>query len=171
MDALRIGSTGHELRVRASVTARMARYAPPMRGWLLVLLFAAGCSPQYTREQADNCAAAESAGATFWSSVATDSPAHIRETALAAMPLLVERLKTYPPGSTGADEEIAGGIQGARLLQGAMARLDEAATEEQVDEALEGMAGWYRALTQRCEEVSQHIATPSNSAPAPAPGR
>jgi hypothetical protein len=141
-----------------------------MKRWLAVLFVAAGCSTQYTRVQADNCAAAEAAGATFVGSIAFDSPLHERETALAALPLLAERLKTYPPGSTGADEEIAGGIQGARLLQGAMARLDEAATEEQVDEALEGMAGWYRALTQRCEEVSQHIATPSNSAPAPAPG-
>jgi hypothetical protein len=141
-----------------------------MRRWLAVILVAAGCSTQYTGVQADNCAAAVSAGATFVGSVAFDSAAHERETALTALPLLVERLKTYPPGSTGADDEIAGGIQGARLLQDALARLDKAATKQQVDDAFGGLQGWYLALIRRCEDVSRHVATPSNSAPAPAPG-
>jgi hypothetical protein len=141
-----------------------------MKRWLAVLFVAAGCSTQYTRVQADNCAAAEAAGATFVGSIAFDSPLHERETALAALPLLAERLKTYPPGSTGADEEIAGGIQGARLLEDALARLDQAATKQQVDDALGGLQAWYLALIRRCGEVSRNLATPSTSAPAPAPG-
>lgn len=134
VNALGIGATGHAKEGYArAVTARTARYAHPMKGWLLVLPFAAGCSPQYTREQAKNCAAAESAGTAFWGSVAEDSPTHTRETALAALPVLIDRLKSFPPGSAGADEEIKGLISSATDLQAKVPALSPTATKEDTE--------------------------------------
>jgi hypothetical protein len=140
-----------------------------MKGWLLVLLFAAGCSPQYTREQAKNCAAAESAGTAFWGSVAEDAPTHTRETALAALPVLIDRLKSFPPGSAGADEEIKGLSSSATDLQAKVPSLSPTATKEDIATMFSGVLLWYNALIRRCQEIDQRLAAPSVPSPAPFP--
>ena len=129
-----------------------------MRALLAAILLAAGCSTQYTREQANKCAAAESDGTTFWAAIATDSPTHERETALAALPVLVDQLKNYPPGSTGADEAVAMLIRNGTDIEGAIPRLDQAATKEQIDRLLNPMLGWYNALVARCQGIAQRVA-------------
>ena len=116
-----------------------------MKRWTLVLLFAVGCTPQYTREQANNCAAAI---------VAVDSPT--RETVLAALPGLIDRLKSYPPGSTGADEEMRGLLDSAIHLQG----LGQGATEVEIGNSLDGLRLWFNALVRRCHEIDESLATP-----------
>jgi hypothetical protein len=140
-----------------------------MKGWLLILLFAAGCTPQYTREQGKNCDAAESAVITFLGSVAQDSPAHTRETALAALPAYIDRLKSYPPGSAGADEEIKGLINGAIYLQSRLPHLGDNATGDEVEALFEGLAHGRNAIGQRCLEIHQRLAAPSVPSPAPFP--
>jgi hypothetical protein len=140
-----------------------------MKGWFLVLLFVAGCSPQYTREQDKNCNAAWLAAYTFDRAIVVDTPAHTRETVLAALPALIDRLKSYPPGSTGADEEVAGLLQGLIVLRDKVPRLGESVTTKEIDDLLSGFSLWFTALNRRCQEIDQRFAAPSVASPAPFP--
>jgi hypothetical protein len=143
-----------------------------MKSWLLILLFAAGCSRQYTREQAKNCDAAWDAAIALQGAIAfstPDTPAHTRDRTLAALPAFIDRLRSYRPGSAGADEEINGLLNAAISAQNALSRLDPAATKEDIGTVLNPLQLWFNALVSRCTEVHNSLVAPSVPSPAPFP--
>jgi len=87
------------------------------------------------------------------------------EQVLAALPAFIDRLKSYPPGSTGADNEIQNLVGGATLLQRALIRGDP--EKPYISDYLNGLHDWYVALQRRCQQIEDAVATPSGTTPNP----
>jgi hypothetical protein len=143
----------------------MTRRSPRIAYWLAVLLLVTGCHGPYTQGQLDSCRGAEAAVAEFAGVVGSRTPYQGYEQVLAALPAFIDRLKSYRPGSTGADNEIQNLLGGATLLQRALIRGDP--EEPYINNLLDGLRDWYEALQRRCQQIEDAVATPSGATPSP----